>query len=177
MRRLAALMLALSIALAGCGRGGGDSGSDSASTPSPKVQAEQGNPVLGQRGDEEPAGPALGFPVFATKNTTRVGGADPVADAAAVAQAVFPSRSEDTRPQAVVLVDQDDWRAGIAASQLSAAPLRAPILFTEGDELPEATADALDKLRPSGASRAGDAQVIRIGDVAEPDDLKATDIP
>ena len=133
--------------------------------------------MLGQSGDEEPAGPALGFPVFATKNTTRVGGADPVADAAAVAQAVYTSRSDDTRPSAVVLVDQDDWRAGIAASQLAAAPLGAPVLFTEGDELPPATADALEKLRPTGAERAGGAQVIRIGDVAEPDDLKATDIP
>jgi hypothetical protein len=133
--------------------------------------------VLGQSGDEEPAGPALGFPIFATKNTTRVGGADPVADAAAVAQAVFPSRSEDTRPQAVVLVDQDDWRAGIAAAQLAAPPLRAPVLFTEGSDLPKATADALDKLQPSGAKQAGRAQVIRIGDVAEPDGLKATDIP
>src|SRR5829696_4751955 len=177
MRRILAPLIALSILLAGCG-GGDDGGNDGAAdTPSPKEQAEQGTPVLGQRGDEEPAGPALGFPVFATKNTTRVGGADPVADAAAVAQAVYPSRSQDTRPSAVVLVDQDDWRAGIAAAQLSAQPIGAPILFTEGDELPEATADALDKLRPRGARQAGRAQVIRIGDVAEPDGLKSTDIP
>jgi putative cell wall-binding protein len=172
MRRSAAVLVLLSLLLSGCL--GGD-GSDDA--PSPQERAEQGTPVLGQSGDEEPAGPALGFPVFATKNTTRVGGADPVADAAAVAQAVYTSRSEDTRPSAVVLVDQDDWRAGIAAAQLAAAPLGAPVLFTEGDELPSATADALDKLRPTGAERAGDAQVIRIGDVAEPDDLKSTDIP
>ena len=172
MRRAAALLILLSLLLSGC-LGGGDSDDD----PSPQERAEQGTPVLGQSGDEEPAGPALGFPVFATKNTTRVGGADPVADAAAVAQAVYPSRSEDTRPSAVVLVDQDDWRAGIAASQLAAPPLGAPILFTEGDELPPATADALDKLRPSGAEQAGGAQVIRIGDVAKPDDLKTTDIP
>jgi hypothetical protein len=172
MRRSAAVLLLLSLLLSGCL--GGDGSDD---TPSPKERAEQGTPVLGQSGDEEPAGPALGFPVFATKNTTRVGGADPVADAAAVAQAVYTSRSEDTRPSAVVLVDQDDWRAGIAASQLAAAPLGAPVLFTEGDELPPATADALDKLRPTGAERAGDAQVIRIGDVAEPDDLESTDIP
>jgi hypothetical protein len=172
MRRTCAFAL-FCLLLAGCGGGGGGS----SSTPSPKEQAEQGTPVLGQSGDEEPAGPALGFPVFATKNTTRVGGADPVADAAAVAQAVHPSRSEDTRPSAVVLVDQDDWRAGIAASQLAAAPLRAPVLFTEGDELPSATSDALDKLQSMGAEGAGKAQVIRIGDVAEPDDLKATDIP
>src|SRR5215204_5285633 len=173
MRRAHALSVMLLFLLAGCGGGGGGS----ADTPSPKEQAEQGTPVLGQSGDEEPAGPALGFPVFATKNTTRVGGADPVADAAGVAQAVHPSRSQDTRPSAVVLVDQDDWRAGIAAAQLAAAPLRAPVLFTEGDELPEATADALDKLRPRGARQAGRAQVIRIGDVAEPDGLKSTDIP
>src|ERR687893_87716 len=104
MRTPLAVLAALLILLAGCG-GGGDS-----DDPSPAQQADQGQPVLGQRGDEEPAGPALGFPVFATKNTTRVGGADPVANAAGVAQAVFPSRSRDTRPPAVVLVDQDDWR-------------------------------------------------------------------
>ncbi len=171
MPRARALPLALLIVLAGCGGGGG-----SDVPPSPKEQAEQGTPVLGQRGDEEPAGPALGFPVFATKNTTRVGGADPVADAAGVAQAVYPSRSKDTRPAAVVLVDQDDWRAGIAAAQLAAPPLRAPVLFTEGGELPSASADALEKLEPSGARQAGGAQVIRIGDVAEPEDLKSTDI-
>jgi hypothetical protein len=133
--------------------------------------------VLGQRGDEKPAGPALGFPVFATKNTTRVAGADPVASAAGVAQAVFPSRSQDTRPRAVVLVDQDDWRAGIAASLLAGPPLRAPILLTEGKNLPEATSAALDKLQPTGAKEAGGAQVIRIGDVAKPEGLKSTDIP
>jgi hypothetical protein len=158
--------------LVGCGGGGGGGGDD----PSPQERADQGQPVLGQSGDEEPAGPALGFPVFATKNTTRVSGADPVANAAGVAQAVHPSRSQDTRPSAVVLVDQDDWRAGISAAQLAAQPLRAPVLLTEGVELPRATQDALDKLRPTGADRAGGAQVIRIGDVAEPDDLKASDV-
>jgi hypothetical protein len=76
----------------------------------------------------------------------------------------------------VVLVDQDDWRAGIAAAQLAAPPLRAPVLLTEGDEVPEATADALDKLQPTGAKQAGGAQAIRIGDVAKPDGLKTTDI-
>ena len=173
-RTVAALLSGL--LLAGCGGGDDPDTGAGQPTPSPEEQAEQGTPVLGQRGDEEPAGPALGFPVFATKNTTRVGGADPVADAAAVAQAVFPSRSRDTRPRAVVLVDQDDWRAGIAASQLTAPPLRAPVLLTEGEDLPEATADALEKLAPTGAREAGGAQVIRIGEVAEPDGLKATDV-
>src|SRR5919204_2757327 len=71
----------------------------------------------------------LGFPALATKNTTRVGGKDPVADAAAVATAVYPSRSTTTRPALVTLVNKDDWQSGIAASVLMAAPLRAPVLF------------------------------------------------
>ena len=62
----------------------------------------------------------LGFPAFATRNTTRVGGADPIADAAAVAQAVFPSRDDDTRPRAVTLVDATDWRVAVSAAQLMA---------------------------------------------------------
>src|SRR5829696_6611319 len=171
MRRAAAVLVLLCLLLSGCL--GGDGSDD---TPSPKDRAEQGQPVLGQSGDEEPAGPALGFPVFATKNTTRVSGADPVANAAGVAQAVFPSRGDDTRPSAVVLVDQDDWRAGISAAQLTADPARAPVLLTEGDQLPEATEDALDKLQPTGAKQVGGAQAIRIGDVAEPDGLKTTDV-
>src|SRR4051812_6042568 len=172
MRRFAPALIALALLAAGCGGGGG--GGDK---PTPQERADQGQPVLGQRGDEKPAGPALGFPVFATKNTTRVAGADPVATAAGVAQAVYPSRSDDTRPRAVVLVDQDDWRAGIAASQLAGKPIGAPILLTEGKDLPEATQAALDQLQPTGAKEAGGAQVIRIGDVAKPDGLKSTDIP
>src|SRR5919198_2429345 len=169
MRRPAPALVALLLAIAGCGGG--------SNKPTPAQQAAQGQPVLGQRGDEKPAGPALGFPVFATKNTTRVAGAEPVSSAAGVAQAVFPSRSDDTRPRAVVLVDQDDWRAGIAAAQLAAQPIRAPVLLTEGKDLPEATSAALDQLQPTGAKEAGNAEVIRIGDVSEPDGLKSTDIP
>ena len=70
MRRLSAVFVLLScLLLSGCLGGGG-----SDDQPSPRERAEKGTPVLGQSGDEEPAGPALGFPVFATKNTTRVGG-------------------------------------------------------------------------------------------------------
>src|SRR3954453_1903924 len=170
MRRLTPALLALLIAASGCGGGGSDK-------PTPQQQAAQGQPVLGQRGDEKPAGPALGFPVFATKNTTRVAGADPVSSAAGVAQAVYPSRSDDPRPRAVVLVDQDDWRAGISAAQLAAKPIGAPVLLTEGKDVPEASSAALDQLQPTGAKEAGKAQVLRIGDVAKPDGLKSTDIP
>src|SRR4051812_23167888 len=74
-------------------------------------------PVLGQKGGETEAAPGLGFPILATKNTTRVAGGDPIADAAGVAQAVFPSTSADTRPSAVALADRADWRVTVSAAQ------------------------------------------------------------
>jgi hypothetical protein len=165
-----ALLLTLPLALAGCGGGDDD---DSSGGGSSGDGDRQPAPVLGPRGDDEPEGPQLGFPVFATKNTTRVAGADPVADAAGVAQAAYPSRSPDTRPRLVVLVDRDDWRGAISAAQLTSRPLRAPMLFSDDGELPEATDAALSQLAPAGATEAGRAQVIRIGGAAEVEDYRS----
>jgi hypothetical protein len=160
--RLAVLACLCALAFAACGGGGGGDGDG----------GQQGVPQVGVQGDEEEAATDLGFPAFATKNTTRVGGGDSIANAAAVARAVYPGR----RPKAVALVDAEDWRGGIAAAALFADPIGAPVLLTDGDELPEATQSALDALAPTGSREAGDAQVIRIGDVAEPSGLKATDV-
>jgi hypothetical protein len=91
-----------------------------------------------------------------------------------VANAVFPGTSTATRPTAVVLVDSKDWQAAVTASVLTATPIGAPMLLTDGDELPEVTADTLDRLKPKGSDLSKDAQVIRIGDApARPDGLKA----
>src|SRR5438128_1235926 len=58
---------------------------------------------------------ALGYPSFATNNTTRIGGSDPAANAAAVALAVFPSTTASQRPAAVALAGEEDWAGAIAA--------------------------------------------------------------
>jgi Cell wall binding domain 2 (CWB2) len=169
MRRCALLfaVLALSAAAAACGgrSGGVAQRTDTVATP-----------TVGAGGGQGDAAADLGFPLFATKNTTRVGGADPVADAAGVARAVFPGPSVRTRPQAVALVDTRDWRVGVAASVLAGTELRAPILFSNGPDLPLASKDALAALAPTGSKAAGNAQVIRIGDVARPAGLRATDV-
>jgi hypothetical protein len=107
----------------------------------------------------------LGFPVLATKNTTRVSGADPIANAAGVALAVFPSVAQGTHPTAVALAPADDWQAAIAASVLMAPPVRAPLLLSGSASLPAATSNALGLLAPTGSGPAAGAQVIRIGDV------------
>ena len=107
----------------------------------------------------------LGFPVLATKNTTRVSGVDPISDAAGVALAVFPSVAAGTHPTAVTVAPTDDWQAAIAASVLMASPIRAPILLSGATALPPATTNALNLLAPTGAGSIAGAQVIRVGDV------------
>ncbi len=130
-------------ALAGCGK----------SAPAPP--GSSGAPIA-QVGTQGAGG-------LSTKNTTRLGGSDPATDAAAVARAVYPGLTASTRPQAVVLVDEHDWPAALAASALASAPLGAPLLYSEGSSLPAVSSQALAAMHPTGAAQAAGAQVIRIG--------------
>jgi Cell wall binding domain 2 (CWB2) len=130
-------------------------------------------PPVAVKEDEEPkAAEELGFPAFATKNTTRVGGDDAIADAAGVALATFPSAGGVEGPAAVTLVPSSDWAAGIAASVLVSDPIRAPVLIGERDGVPDQTQTAIDALEPRGSPETSDAQAFRIGDVRAPSELR-----
>jgi hypothetical protein len=145
LRLLAALALCGGSAavLAACGKGGGGVAATApGALPAPRAQGVGG---------------------IATKNTTRLGGGDPADDAAAVARAIYPGLTPATRPQAVALVDEHDWPAALAASSLASAPLAAPLLYAEGDALPEVSAQTLQAMHPLGASTLGGAQVIAVG--------------
>jgi len=133
--------------------------------------------ALNEEDDEPEAAKELGFPGFATKNTTRIGGDDETADAAGAALATFPSVGGVDRPAAVTLVPSSDWAAGIAASVLVSDPIRAPLLLSDRDGVPDQTETALDALRPEGSPETTDAQVLRIGDAEAPGDLRAVDVP
>ena len=175
MRRALAAALLCMLVAAGCGGGGGDEPATPAPPADDGAGAEQ-VPALGSGGEDEEAAADLGFPAFATRNTTRVGSADAIATAASVALAVYPSRDDDTRPRAVTLVDTADWRVAVSAAQLMAPPLRAPVLFTENGSLPPASEQALGRLIPSGAEEAGGAQVLRVGGAAEAAGFKTTPV-
>jgi hypothetical protein len=138
--------------------------------------SEERKPVLGRRGDDAKAPTDLGFPGFATKNTTRIGGADSAAVAAGAALATFPSQGGLEGPGAVTMVNASDWAPGVAASVLMAPPVGAPVLVSESDEVPELTSTALVALGPEGGPDTDDAQLFAIGDVATPDDMRVTDI-
>jgi hypothetical protein len=152
-----ALLLAFAGLLGGCSIG------DDESRP----------PQLGAKGGEEDAAAKLGFPSSATRNTIRVGGGDAAADAAGVANAVFPATGERSRPTAAVLVNDKDWQAGVTASVLAGNPIGAPILLSGGGDLPAVTRDTLERLKPKGSDLSKDAQVIRVGqDTARPSGVR-----
>ena len=143
---LAALLLCGGL-LAGCGKG---SSSGSAAGPARKVA---------------PVSPAGAVSVV-TRNTTRLGGADVATDAASVARTVYPGLDTASRPQVVVVVNERDWAAALAASVLAGAPLNAPILYSEGNVLPPVSREALEALHPLGAPSLEGTQVIEIGTTA-----------
>jgi hypothetical protein len=154
MRRLAIALLFAAL-LGGCSLGNDTSGRP---------------PQLGVNQDDDQAAAKLGFPSSATRNTVRVGGADAAADAAGVASALYPATGSSDRPTAVALVDENDWQSAIAAAVLAGPPIGAPLLLTNGGDLPSVTQQTLDDLQPKGSDLAKDAQVIRIGnDIARPD--------
>jgi hypothetical protein len=148
------------------GSGGSKSDSGSAGPAPAPAPAADGAPTAPEATQSTEA---LGYPSFATGNTTRVGGSDPAANAAAVALAVFPSTDAAQQPAAVALVDEDDWAGAIAASVLMSAPVRAPLLISSADGLPDPTAEALAALDPQGDKATGGATAFAIGDVATPD--------
>jgi hypothetical protein len=148
--------------------GGGGSGEPSSETPAPVSEAP-GAPA------ETPASQTpeeLGYPAFATANTTRVGGGDAAASAAGVALATYPSTQPSQQPDAVTLVDADDWLTAIAASALMAPPVGAPVLVSEAGGMPDATAEALAALDPAGGGSTDGAQIFVIGAAEAPGDMK-----
>jgi hypothetical protein len=165
------VVIAVAFLVAAVLGGGGSNQSPDEPAPTPAPSGEAAERV------ETPAAEAageLGYPSFATNNTTRVGGSDPATTAAAVALAVFPSTASAQRPDAVTLVDEADWQAAIAASVLMAAPVKAPLLVSDGGDLPDPTSQALEALDPQGSKATGKAQAFSIGEAAAPDGLRMT---
>jgi hypothetical protein len=169
------VLVALVFLVAAVLGGGGSNKHEEKPAPAPA----QAPPEPAAEEEQTPAAEAaeeLGYPSFATNNTTRVGGSDPATTAAGVALAVFPSAKVAQRPTAVTLVDEDEWQGAVAASVLMAAPVRAPLLVSADGDLPDPTEQALDTLSPQGSSATGKAQAFAIGSATAPDDLRTTEV-
>jgi hypothetical protein len=110
----------------------------------------------------------LGFPLVATRNTTRISGPDPTADAAAAALATHPPAPAAKPLPAALLVPDDDWQAGIAASVLAGPPTRIPVLISGRGSVPDPTAQALAQLNPKGGGGPADFAVYSTGGASVP---------
>lgn len=161
---VAGLVLVAAIAVGGyfggkAAFGSGDEREAAPAAPAPRI-------VLRKPKEQRTAD--LGFPAFATKNTTRVGGTDPVADAAGVALAVYPSTGGVDGPAAVSLVPAESWQDAIAAASLTAPPIGAPILIGADQGMPAITAEALRALSPGGEPITEHHGVFALGAVSAP---------
>jgi hypothetical protein len=175
-RRIAAA--ALLLVVAGIGLGAGylafhDDGTDATAQSSAPVVVVEQHP-----GDDpaQDSAPPTGFPTLATRNTTRIGGADPTADAAGVALASYPSLGGVSGPAAAILAPAGSWQLSLAATPLTADPVDAPLLLGTAGETPEITTDALTALAPAGLEKEDGAQLIAIGDVKAPDGLETLEL-
>jgi putative cell wall binding repeat protein len=175
LKAIGGLILVAVVFLVAAVLGGGGSNEGGEPAPAP-TQATPEKTTEAEKTPTAEAAEELGYPSFATNNTTRVGGSDPAAIAAGVSLAVFPSITAAQRPTAVTLVDEEDWQGAVAAAVLMAEPLRSPLLISADGELPEPTTQALAALAPQGNADSGDAQAFVIGEAAAPGDLQAARI-
>jgi hypothetical protein len=172
LKAVAGLFLLAAIFIVAAILGGRGGSGESTETPAPVSEA----PSAPAEASDSQTAEELGYPAFATANTTRVGGPDPASSAAGVALATYPSTRPAQQPQAVTLVDADDWRGALAASVLMAAPLGAPVLVSEAGDVPEPTSQALDALDPRGDKKTRGVQAFAIGAASAPSGLKVRQV-
>jgi hypothetical protein len=126
--------------------------------------------------DSHTSAPVAAGPLPVTRNTSRIDGSDPVADAAEVALATHPRFPGASPIDSVALVASANWQGAVAASSLAGDPLRIPILFGQQGSLPDPTSQALDTLDPQGGKAPNDSAVYAIGDVEAPSGLRTTKV-
>jgi Cell wall binding domain 2 (CWB2) len=131
--------------------------------------------VATDNAQQAPVG-VLGYPLVATRNTTRISGPNPTDDAAAAALATHPPAPEAPKLGAATLVPDDGWQAGIAASVLAGPPLRFPVLITQHGAVPDSTTQALAQLNPQGGGASGDVQAYSADGASVPSGLKSEEI-
>jgi hypothetical protein len=127
--------------------------------------------VATDNAQQAPVG-TLGFPLVATRNTTRISGPDPVSDAAAAALATHPPAPQAKALRAAAVVPDDSWQSGIAASVLAGPPTRIPVLISQHGTIPDATSQALSQLNPQGGGP-GDVQVYALDGASVPSGVKS----
>jgi len=98
-------------------------------------------------------------------NTARIPGKDPIETAISVAQTIYPATFQDNKPNGVILVPVDDWRAALLATEIIHFPVNSPVLYTEKNQFNEATLNEIKRLDPEGIFQDRNIKVIVVGNV------------
>lgn len=123
------------------------------------------------------SGRVLGFPLSATRNTTRVPGDDPVDISLAALLASYPAVEAGSAPPAVAIASAEQWQAAVVAASLSGAPTGAPLMLAPSGRLSEEGLDLLETLAPAGSPKTGEKQIFSVGEVAPPSGYETRKIP
>ncbi len=166
---LIAIAFIVAAVIGGSGGSKHDTGS-SAPAPAPALSADSEEAPASQSAEQ------LGYPSFATDNTTRIGGSDAATNAAAVALAVFPGTEPSQRPKAVTLVSEENWAGAVAASVLMAEPVRAPLLVSSPEGVPDATTEAFEALQPTGFDGDHGVEAFSLGALDVPGEARTREL-
>ncbi len=106
------------------------------------------------------------IPWVVMKNSTRINTSDPFSVAVLVSQTTWPSTGNGNRPGGVILVDINDWHAGLVGADLIHFPINGPVLFTEQGEIPEITLNEIKRLNPTGFKAKSTIHAVLVGNLA-----------
>jgi hypothetical protein len=95
--------------------------------------------------------------------TVRLPGKSPVEVAVSISQNIYPATFADNKPDAVILVPNDDWMKAVLAAEIIHFPINAPILYTEPNNIPRETLNEMKRLDPEGIFLDGNVKVIFVG--------------
>jgi hypothetical protein len=100
----------------------------------------------------------------------QLSGNDALQTATACSQAAYPASLTNDRPNAVILVRDDDPASAITATSLQASPVNAPILFlsNRGKQLPQTSKAELLRLKPGGVALDQNIHVYLVGNIGIP---------
>lgn len=127
---------------------------------------------LGLSGRVQAQEPEATLSIFAentqtTGFTARYAGQDVYETAATLAQITFPSTSDLSRPNAVILANPTLEAGLMTVEQLIHMPIDAPILYTDNNGLHPVTKAMIEVLKPEGISYDSNVQVLVVGQISD----------
>ncbi|WP_410768894.1 cell wall-binding repeat-containing protein [Fontibacillus sp. BL9] len=149
--KVAVIALTAAFALSACTNSGNNDESRAENANKPVIKDEAGTQTV--------------TPWIASKNTTRINSDNPIEAAVTVSQSLWMATSADNRPGSVILTSPDPWQNAVVSADLIHHPSNGPILFVDGESIPEVTVNELKRLQPKGVESNDGVQALLVGEL------------